>query len=271
MKTNATKRTDIFLIDPRNIVVMDNFNVRRDFDLDELKEQIKAKGVLNPITVIPFKDEGGVERYKLVDGERRYRATMLAIQEGADIPFVKALKTPKDASQEDLCIEQMMRNEGKRFSEIECGIMFKRFKEEFGYTQAEIAEKFRKSPAFISKCLSLMDLPQEIQDRIIANQISSKAARDIVSNYETEQEQVKATKDAVKIARDQGKKTATNKEINAYQKDAKEAKEVSQALRTVWAYLDGGETVNVIQLAQLLEKTENVSQAMRQYKKIDNK
>ena len=38
METNATKRTDIFLIDPRNIVVMDNFNVRRDFDLNELKE-----------------------------------------------------------------------------------------------------------------------------------------------------------------------------------------------------------------------------------------
>lgn len=132
METNATKRTDIFLIDPRNIVVMNDFNVRRDFDLDELKEQIKAKGVLNPITVIPFKEDG-VEKYKLVDGERRYRATMLAIQEGADIPFIKALKAPKDASQEDLYIEQMMRNEGKRFSEIECGIMFKRFKEEFGY------------------------------------------------------------------------------------------------------------------------------------------
>ena len=270
MEANATKRTDIFLIDPRNIVVMNDFNVRRDFDLDELKEQIKAKGVLNPITVIPFKEDG-VEKYKLVDGERRYRATMLAIQEGADIPFIKALKAPKDASQEDLYIEQMMRNEGKRFSEIECGIMFKRFKEEFGYTQVEIAEKFRKSPAFISKCLSLMDLPQDIQDRIIANQISAKAARDIVSNYDTEQEQVKAAKDAVNIAQSQGKKTATNKEINAYQKDAKEAKEIAQALRTVWAYLDGKDTVNVIQLAQLLDKTENLSQAMRQYKKEENK
>lgn len=79
METNATKRTDIFLIDPRNIVVVENFNVRRDFDLEELKEQIKSKGVLNPVTVIPFKEDG-VERYKLVDGERRYRATMLAIE-----------------------------------------------------------------------------------------------------------------------------------------------------------------------------------------------
>lgn len=51
METNKTKNTDLFLIDPRNIVVVDGFNVRRDFDLDELKEQIKAKGVLNPLTV----------------------------------------------------------------------------------------------------------------------------------------------------------------------------------------------------------------------------
>ena len=49
METNKTKNTDLFLIDPRNIVVVDGFNVRRDFDLDELKEQIKAKGVLNPL------------------------------------------------------------------------------------------------------------------------------------------------------------------------------------------------------------------------------
>lgn len=270
METNATKRTDIFLIDPRNIVVMNDFNVRRDFDLEELKEQIKAKGVLNPITVIPFKEDG-IEKYKLVDGERRYRATMLAIQEGAAIQYIKALKAPKDASQEDLYIEQMMRNEGKRFSEFECGVMFKRFKEEFGYNQTEIADKFRKSPAFVSKCLSLMDLPEEIKKRIIANQISAKAARDIVSSYETEQEQVKVTTKAVKIAREQGKKAVTNKEINAYQKDAKEAKEIAQALRTVWAYLDGVDTVNVTQLAQLLDKTENLSQAMRQYKKLGNK
>ena len=255
METNATKRTDIFQIDPRNIVVMDDFNARRDFDLEELKEQIKAKGVLNPITVLPFKDEDGIERYKLVDGERRYRATMLAIEEGTNIPYIKALKLPKDTSTEELLIEQMMRNEGKRFSEYECGIMFKRFKEEFGYTQNEIAEKFKKSPAFVSKCLSLMDLPIEIQERIIAN-------------YDTEEEQVNATRKAVELAEKQGKRTVTNKEINAVQKEAKEAKEIAQALRKVWAYLDGGVMVDVDKLAILLDKTESLSNAMKQYKKL---
>lgn len=66
METNKTKNTDLFLIDPRNIVVVDGFNVRRDFDLDELKEQIKAKGVLNPLTVIAFKDDEGNEKSMLL-------------------------------------------------------------------------------------------------------------------------------------------------------------------------------------------------------------
>lgn len=73
---NSTKRTDIYTIDPRNVVIVENFNVRKEFALDELKEQIKLQGVLNPITVVPFKDEDGNEKYRLVDGERRkYLAT----------------------------------------------------------------------------------------------------------------------------------------------------------------------------------------------------
>lgn len=266
MEANATKRTDIFLIDPRNIVVVDNFNVRRDFDLEELKEQIKAKGVLNPVTVIPFK-ENGVERYKLVDGERRYRATMLAIEEGADIQYIKALKAPKDASLEDLYIEQMMRNEGKRFTEYECAIMFRRFKEEFGYSQIEIADKFKKSPAFISKCLSLLDLPPYIQEKIVNGELSVKAAKEIAASYGSEKEQVKAAKSAVKTAQEQGRATATNKEVLNSLKDAKEAKSIAEALRKVWAYMDGEVIVDVDKLATILEKTDSLSQAIREYKK----
>lgn len=262
METNATKRTDIFLIDPRNIVVVENFNVRRDFDLEELKEQIKSKGVLNPVTVIPFKEDG-VERYKLVDGERRYRATMLAIEEGANIQYIKALKAPKDASLEDLYIEQMMRNEGKRFTEYECAIMFRRFKEEFGYSQIEIADKFKKSPAFVSKCLSLLDLPPYIQEKIVKGELSVKAAKEIAANYESEREQVRAAK----TAQEQGRTTATNKEVLNSLKDAKEAKAVAEALRKVWAYMDGEVMVDVDKMATILERTESLSKAVKEYKK----
>ena len=266
METNAIKRTDIFLIDPRNIVVVENFNVRRDFDLEELKEQIKSKGVLNPVTVIPFKEDGE-EHYKLVDGERRYRATMLAIEEGANIQYIKALKAPKDASLEDLYIEQMMRNEGKRFTEYECAIMFRRFKEEFGYSQIEIADKFKKSPAFVSKCLSLLDLPPYIQEKIVKGELSVKAAKEIAANYESEREQVTAAKTAVKTAQEQGRTTATNKEVLNSLKDAKEAKTVAEALRKVWAYMDGEVMVDVDKLATILERTENLRKAVKEYKR----
>lgn len=266
METNATKRKDIFLIDPRNIVVMENFNVRRDFDLDELKEQIKSKGVLNPVTIISFKDEDSVERYKLVDGERRYRATMLAINEGADISYIPALKAPKDATTEDLYIEQMMRNEGKRFTELECAIMFRRFKEEFGYSQVEIAEKFKKSPAFISKCLSLLDLPQYLQDKIASGELSAKAAREIASSYTDTHDQVRAAKSAVRTAKANGRATATNKEVQDSLKDRKEAQTIANALRSVWAYMDGASELDVNRLIALLDRHGSLHSAMKEYK-----
>ena len=265
METNATKRTDLFWIDPRNIDIVDGFNVRREFDLNELKEQIKAQGVLNPITVIPYK-VNGVERYKLVDGERRYRATMLAISEGADIPYIKALKAPKDASQEDLYIEQMMRNEGKKFTEYECAIMFRKFKDEFGYSQVQIADKFKKSPAFISKCLSLLDLPSELQEKIVSGQLSVKAAREIAGSYDTEQEQVKAARTAVKSAQADGRSTATNKEVLNALKTSKEAKSIAEALRTLWAYMDGESKVDIDVMARLLDRHESLAKAVRENK-----
>lgn len=236
METNATKRTDLFWIDPRNIDIQDGFNVRREFDLDELKEQIKAQGVLNPITVIPY---------------------------------IKALKAPKDAKPEDLYIEQMMRNEGKKFTEYECAIMFQRFKDEFGYSQVQIADKFKKSPAFISKCLSLLDLPSELQEKIVSGQLSVKAAREIAGSYETEQEQVKAARSAVKSAQSEGRSIATNKDVLNALKTSKEAKSVADALRTLWAYLDGDNVIDIDQMAKLLDKHESLNKAVREYKSLN--
>lgn len=264
----TTKRTDLFLIDPRNIVVVDGFNVRRDFDLNELKEQIKDKGVMNPITVIPFRDEDGVEKYKLVDGERRYRATMMAIAEGADIQYIKALKAPRDSSLENLYVEQMMRNEGKRFTEYECAVMYKRFRDEFGYSQAEIAAKFHKSPAAVCKCLSLLDLPDYLQRKVATGAMSVMAAKEIVASCETEQEQVEMAKAVVKRASEKGKKSVTSKMVNETLKNAKEAQAVSSALRTLLEHLGKAVTVNVAMLADCLEISESIDTGLELYRQL---
>ena len=212
---NAKKRGDIYHIDPKAIVVTQGFNARRDFDLEDLKTQILAEGVLNPITVIPFNDENGIERYRLVDGERRYRALMELINEGHDdFVRVKAIFLPKNTKEETCYIQQMMRNEGKRFTAFEEAIFFQTFKEKFGYTQNEIAEKFGKKASYISKCLSLLDLAPEIQDKLANGEISTDAVMSIVkSNKGDEKAQIEQVEKAVDEAKKQGKKTATNKTL----------------------------------------------------------
>lgn len=212
---NATKRTDIYQIDPRNIVVVEGFNARKNFDLDELEEQIRKVGVLNPITVIPFKDkETGVEKYRLVDGERRYRAVMNLIAEGEDIKRIKAMYLPKGTKEEDLLIQQLLKNTGKQFSEIEMAKLFNRFKEQWGYTQTEIADKFCKKASFVSRCMALLDFPSDIIAMMERGEISADTARQIVSqNRDDEDAQVEAADKAVKSAKAKGKKTATTKDI----------------------------------------------------------
>lgn len=209
---NKTTKTDILNIDPRAIRVQEGFNVRREFDLAELKEQIRIAGVLNPITVITEKDKEGNTVYRLVDGERRYRAVMELIAEGEDIARIKAITLPRSVSEEDLLIQQMMKNEGKNFTEYECALMFQRFKDR-GYNQAEIARKFGKSGAFVSRCLSLLDIAPELQSAIAEGEIGVASVRTIIKeNKHDEKAQVEAVKKAVAVAKAQGKKTASLKD-----------------------------------------------------------
>lgn len=229
---NATKRTDIYQIDPRNVDVVADFNVRREFAIDELKEQIKLNGVLNPITVIPTKAADGTERYRLVDGERRLRATLAAIEEGADIRRIKAIFLPRNTSEEEQLVQQMMRNEGKNFTEYECAIMFHRFKDAFGYSQTEIAAKFGKSTTFVSRCLSLMELAPEIQQKLESGEISTNAVREIVGqNKENEAAQVEAVNAAVSQAKASGKRTADNNDVPAHVKLLKAIKKANLAFK----------------------------------------
>ena len=68
-----------------------NYNPRKRFDetgLDELAESIKQQGVLQPITVRPIAD---TDRYEIVFGERRYRASVIA---GYPIPDQVSLLLP---------------------------------------------------------------------------------------------------------------------------------------------------------------------------------
>ena len=136
------------------------------------------------------------------------------------------------------------------------------------YTQAEIASKFKKSTAFVSRCLSLMELAPEIQEKLGNNEISVKAVRDIVANVgEDESKQVEAVNTAVESAKQRGEKTATNRDVDADVKVRKDAQKVKKVLQNVWATMEAaGSEVDYIKLPDLiaaLDEKGNIEEAIK--------
>lgn len=213
-ETNKTTKTDIYNIDPRRIVVVDGFNSRTDFgNIDELAAQIKEQGVLNPISVIPQKDDDGNETYRLVDGERRYRAVMKLISEGVDIARIKALFLSKSTSEEEMLVQQFLRNEGKNFTEYELGILCRKLRDNCGKTVPEIAKMLGKNQGVISYALADLEYDPRIQEMLKTNQICGPDVRRVFT----------AAKE--KYGKDKFEKKAIDELLNLKNKAAKEGKE----------------------------------------------
>lgn len=240
METNKTTKSDIYRIDPRNIFVKENFNSRVDFgDLEELASQIKEQGVLNPITVIPFTDDEGKEKYRLVDGERRYRATMLLIESGFDIPRIPALFQPKATTEEEMLIQQLMRNEGKGFNEYELGIAYNKFRK-LGYTNAEIAQKLGVKRWKIDCFLAHLDRDEKVQELMKYGRISGADVRRIYQASKNEQAAVKQIMKLAEKAEDKGEQKLTLKdlELDADYNIQKDTSAVKKGLYTLFMYID---------------------------------
>lgn len=240
METNKTTKSDIYRIDPRNIIVQKDFNSRVDFgDLEELAEQIKEQGVLNPITVIPFKEEDGTEKYRLVDGERRYRATMLLINSGFEIPRIPALFQPKSTTEEEMLIQQLMRNEGKQFNEYELGIAYNKFRK-LGYTNAEIAQKLGVKRWKVDCFLAHLDRDEKVQDLMKQGRITGVDVRHIYQSAKSESAAVKQILKLVEKAEDKGEKKLSLKdlEMDADYNIKKDTTAVKKGLSTLFMYID---------------------------------
>ena len=238
--------------------------------LDEFKQY--GKNAINQAINVCSQNGGGdilIPKGRWKSGAIHLKSNIhIHLEDGAEIARIKAIYLNRATKEEDLLIEQMMRNEGKNFTEYECAIMFLRFKENFGYTQAEIASKFKKSTAFVSRCLSLMELAPEIQEKLGNNEISVKAVRDIVTNVgEDENKQVEAVNTAVESAKQRGEKTATNRDVDADVKVRKDAQKVKKVLQNVWATMEAaGSEVDYIKLPDLiaaLEEKGNIEEAIK--------
>ena len=179
---NKTKRTDIFSIDPRNIMVAEGFNSRVDFgDIDVLAQQIKESGLKNPIHV--QKAQGEEDKYTLVDGERRYRAIMKLIEQGEQIDYVKAIIVPANTPKLDLYVEQAMCNEGKPFTNYEYAVLAKKIYDECHLTYAEIGRKLGKETGTIQYFIEMFTWPERWIALVRDGKLCLSDVRRILSAY----------------------------------------------------------------------------------------
>jgi ParB family chromosome partitioning protein len=233
-----TTRRDILWIDPRNVYVVDGFNSRIDFDLDELVESIRANGIKNPIAVISEKDDEGNDKYRLVDGERRYRATMRLLEEGFNIARIPALPLSKSLKQDELLVEQLIRNEGKHFSEYEYGIAFRKFID-LGYKPQEIVKRLGLAK-WKTIFLTHTERDPRVQDLLRDGKIEGAEVRRIYQAHGKNDEKgaVNEILRAAKKLEENGKKKITVKDLDINSKTivVRDSSAIKKGLELLFKY-----------------------------------
>ncbi len=139
--------------------------------LQELATSIREKGVLQPLLV----RELTPGLYELVAGERRWRAAKIAGLER--VPVIVRDLSAQEALELAL-IENLQRED---LNPLEEAKGYQRLITEFHLTQEEIAQKVGKERSTIANALRLLNLPEDIQEDLLAGRITAGHARAILS------------------------------------------------------------------------------------------
>ncbi|MFL0801041.1 MAG: ParB/RepB/Spo0J family partition protein [Agarilytica sp.] len=165
------------------------YQPRRDMSpeaLEELAQSIKAQGVMQPIVVRPV-GEPGEDKYEIIAGERRWRATQLA--ELDTIPAV-IREVPDETAIAMALIENIQRED---LNPVEEAFALKRLQEEFDLTQQEVAETVGKSRTAVTNLLRLLNLTQEVKTLLEHGDIEMGHARCLLTLDEMGQRDVART------------------------------------------------------------------------------
>ena len=153
-------------------IVPGKYQPRTEFDkeaLQALADSIKEKGVLQPLLVRRRGD-----KYELIAGERRWRASKLAGL--AQVPVVVKELSDQEVLEAAL-VENILR---ENLSAIEEAEGFQRLIDEFAHTQEALAQIVGKSRSHVANTLRLLALPQEVQELVREGKLSAGHARALV-------------------------------------------------------------------------------------------
>ena len=163
-KNSGVTSVRISLIEP------DRNQPRSEFDeekLGELADNIRQHGVLQPILVRPVGDE----RYQIVAGERRWRASRIAGL--SEIPVI--IKELSDVEVAQIALIENIQRED--LNPIEEAKAYKRLSDEFGMTQEDISKIVGKSRAAVANSVRLLKLEPDVQAALINKDISTGHAK----------------------------------------------------------------------------------------------
>ncbi|MBR3131820.1 ParB/RepB/Spo0J family partition protein [Candidatus Saccharibacteria bacterium] len=157
-------------------IVRDEEQPRRDFNkeaLEALAASIKEHGVLQPIVVT--KEDG---KYKIVAGERRWRASKIA-----GLKKIPAIVRTLD-SQNRLELSIIENAQREDLNAIELATAYAKLKNQFNLSTEDIAAKVGKSETTIQNTLRLLSLPEEAKKIMVKEKISEGVMRPLVSRDE---------------------------------------------------------------------------------------
>ena len=163
---------EIFEIELKDIMP-NRFQPREIFDdepLQELASSIKEHGVIQPIIVRKVGD-----KYEIIAGERRYRASQLAGKQ--TIPALIRDIDDKEAAKIAL-LENLQR---KDLTPIEEAKTYQTILKLDNITQEELAQNLGKSQSAIANKLRLLNLDEEVQTALLNSQISERHARSLLT------------------------------------------------------------------------------------------
>ena len=157
------------------------FNPRTHFEkeaLNELCKSIETYGIIQPLTVRKL----GRDKYQLISGERRFRASQLT---GIDeVPCY--IRIANDQEMLEMALVENIQRED--LNAIEIAVSYERLLEECNFTQEQLSEKIAKSRSNIANHIRLLKLPIEIQSAVRDNLVSMGHARALVSVVDLEEQ-----------------------------------------------------------------------------------
>lgn len=164
---------------------------RQRFDeqsLTTLAESIRTAGLMQPVVVRPIPDKVGGERYELIAGERRWRASSLIGLER--IPAVVREVDDRQAAEWSL-IENIQRED---LNPIERARAFRRLIDDFSLTQQQVAERIGIDRSNVANHLRLLELDDTTRELVVRGLLSLGQARALLAITNLQLRQALASK-----------------------------------------------------------------------------